>query len=551
MDRKKLRLLLIDDSEADAERLLRKLSTGGFDPVSIRVENAQALSRAMLYGSWDLAVCDYSMPNFNGAEALRQVKTQDPQLPFMFVSGTLPADLARKLKEEGAAGVLSKDNLDSFLPAVEMILRAKKGAPPQAPPKDSVEALKQDRSRMVVQMSALEQTVVDLKSKLDRATKTTAEIAPQKGDRLGKPKVLLVDYRPENLSALEAIISGLGAAPVRAASGPEALQRLLEEDYALILMDVLMPEMDGFETATLVHRRKRSRETPIVFLTAHGDDPALILRGYKAGAVDYLPKPIVPEILQAKVAIFLDLHEKTELLRRQALNLASLNAELEAFSGSVSHDLKAPLRAMRSWTQIVLEECSGKVLDEEGQAKLKRVLEAGDRMDGLIGSLLAYAKVSRAEITLAPLDLTSLVREALDGLKPELESRGAELQVAEPLGGVMGHRTSLVQAVTNLVSNANKFTEPGVPPRVAIRSEVIGGRRRLWVEDKGIGIERADRERIFRPFERLHGQKDYAGHGIGLAIVQRAVERLGGSVGVESEPGKGSRFWIDLPSAEC
>src|SRR5437868_5182994 len=142
MDRKKLRLLLIDDSEADAERLLRKLASGGFDPVSIRVENAQALSRAMLYGSWDLAVCDYSMPNFNGAEALHQVKAQDPQLPFMFVSGTLPADLARKLKEEGAAGVLSKDNLDSFLPAVEMILRAKKRALPQAPPGDSGEAHK-------------------------------------------------------------------------------------------------------------------------------------------------------------------------------------------------------------------------------------------------------------------------------------------------------------------------------------------------------------------------------------------------------------------------
>src|SRR5438045_4717970 len=150
MDRKRLRLLLIDDSELDAERLLRKLASNGYDPVSIRVENAQALSRAMLYGSWDLAVCDYSMPTFNGAEALHQVKSQDPQLPFMFVSGTLPADLARKLKEEGAAGVLSKDNLDSFLPAVEKILHAKGGAPPQAPPRESVESLKQDRASMLV-----------------------------------------------------------------------------------------------------------------------------------------------------------------------------------------------------------------------------------------------------------------------------------------------------------------------------------------------------------------------------------------------------------------
>jgi signal transduction histidine kinase len=314
-------------------------------------------------------------------------------------------------------------------------------------------------------------------------------------------------------------------------------------------MDVLMPDMDGIETATLVHRRRRSRSTPIVFLTAHGDDPASILRGYKAGAVDYLQKPIVPEILRAKVAIFLELYQKTELLRRQATSLASLNAELEAFSGSVSHDLKAPLRAMRAWTQIVLEECSGKVLDEEGQTKLKRVLEAGDRMDGLIGSLLNYAKISRADITIERLDLASIVRDALDPLKVELEHRHAELRVEEPLGCVMGHRSSLCQAVNNLIANAVKFVRPGQVPVVVLRSELRHGRRRLWVEDNGIGIGESDRERIFRPFERLHGQREYAGHGIGLAIVQRAAERQGGTIGLDSEPGKGSRFWIELPAA--
>jgi signal transduction histidine kinase len=546
MDRKRLRLLLIDDSDADAERLLRTLSSGGYDPVSIRVENAQALSRAMLYGTWDLAVCDYSMPSFSGAEALRQVKAQNPQLPFMFVSGTLPAELARELKEQGAAGVLSKDNLDSFLPAVEMILKAKAGPLPLAA---SVDSLQRERQKLIVQTSVLEQTVADLRTRLDLAAKASAEPVPSPALPLPEPKILLVDDRAENLSALEALMGDLKATTVRASSGPEALERLLEEDYALILLDVLMPGMDGFETATLVHRRRRSRSTPIVFLTAHGVDPASILRGYKAGAVDYLQKPIVPEILRAKVAIFLELYQKTELLRRQAASLASLNAELEAFSGSVSHDLKAPLRAMRAWTQIVLEECSGKVLDGEGQAKLQRVLEAGDRMDGLIASLLSYAKISRAEITIERLDLTSVVRDALDPLKSELDHRHAELRVGEPLGCVMGHRSSLGQAVNNLVSNAIKFVRAGRPPLVVLRSELRRGRRRLWVEDNGIGIGEGDRERIFRPFERLHGQKEYAGHGIGLAIVQRAVERQGGTVGLESEPGKGSRFWIELPSA--
>jgi signal transduction histidine kinase len=548
MNRKRLRLLLIDDSEADTERLLRKLSTGGYDPVSVRVENAHALSRALLYGSWDLALCDYSMPGFSGADALKIVKAKDPKLPFIFVSGTIPTDMAQKLQAEGAAGVVSKDNLESFLPAVEMILSAKAPAParPAAAPS---EAAAQERTRLAEQVAALEKTVSDLKYKLDRAARMTPEPGMPAPRTVGLPRLLLVDDRPENLSALEALLEGCGATTVRATSGAEALKQLLQEDFALILMDVRMPEMDGFETAQLVHRRKRSRATPIVFLTANGDDPTSVLRGYESGAIDYLPKPVVPEILRAKVAIFLELYEKTELLRRQAENLISLNRELEAFSSTVSHDLKAPLRAVRSWSQVLLEDYSGKVLDGEGQDTLKRVLEAGDRMDGLIQSLLNYAKVSRADITIERLNLDLILAESLQAIRAELDGRGAEVKIERPLEFVAAHRVSLVQAVSNLLSNANKFTPAGVAPSVSVRSEMRGDRRRLWIEDNGIGIDPADCERIFRPFERLHGQHAYAGHGIGLAIVQRAIERVGGTVGVESQPGKGSRFWIELPSA--
>ena len=547
MNRKRLRLLLIDDSEADTERLLRKLSSGGYDPVSVRVENAHALSRALLYGSWDLALCDYSMPGFSGADALKIIKAKDPKLPFIFVSGTIPTDVAQKLQAEGAAGVVSKDNLESFLPAVEMILSAKSVTPPR--PMESVEALTQDRTKLTEQVAALEKTVADLKFKLERAARATPEPVGPTVRPAGLPRVLLVDDRAENLRALEALIEQCGAASVCASSGPEALKRLLEEDFALILMDVRMPEMDGFETAQMVHRRKRSRATPIVFLTAHGDDPSNVLRGYESGAVDYLPKPIVPEILRAKVAIFLELYEKSELLRRQAEHLTALNRELETFSSTVSHDLKAPLRAIRSWSQVLLEDYTGKVLDGEGQETLKRVLEAGDRMDGLIQSLLNYAKVSRADISIERLNLDQIVGEAMDAVKAELDHRGAEVRIEHPLEYVSAHHMSLVQAIFNLISNANKFTPSGTTPVVTVRSEARGKRRRLWIEDNGIGIDPADCERIFRPFERLHGQHAYAGHGIGLAIVQRAIERVGGTVGVESEPGKGSRFWIELPCA--
>jgi signal transduction histidine kinase len=547
MDRKRLRLLMIDDSEADTERLLRKLASGGYEPVSVRVENAHALSRALLYGTWDLALCDYSMPGFSGADALKLIKKKDPALPFIFVSGTIPADIARKLEAEGAAGVVSKDNLDSFLPAVEKILRAKSSLP--QPPRETAEMVPSEREKLAEQIATLERTVTELRFKLDRASRTAPETGGAPVQPTGAPRVLLVDDRSENLSALEALLEGCGAATVRAASGPEALRRLLEEDFALILMDVRMPEMDGFETAQMVHRRKRSRATPIVFLTAHGDDPASVLRGYESGAVDYLPKPIVPEILRAKVSIFLELYEKSELLRRQAEHLIALNRELEAFSSTVSHDLKAPLRAIRSWSQVMLEDYRGKTLDAEGQATLERILEAGNRMDGLIQSLLNYAKVSRADITVERVSLDEVVDEAVAALKAELDSRGAEVRIQGPLETAVAHRTSLVQAVCNLLSNANKFTPPSVQPVLVVRSEARGDRRRLWVEDNGIGIDPADLDRIFRPFERLHTQDAYAGHGIGLAIVQRVVERVGGSVGVESQPGQGSRFWIELPQA--
>jgi signal transduction histidine kinase len=507
MDRKRLRLLLIDDSEADAQRLLRELIQAGYDPEALRVENAQALSRALMNGSWDLAVCDYSMPSFSGADALRKVKEKDPKLPFLFVSGTLPVDLARKLQAEGAAGVLSKDNLDSFLPAIEMILHG-----------------------------------------IKPAAASPAPLEPRAVKSLPKPKILLVDDRVDNLTALDAIVSKCGAATVRATSGREALERLLEEDFALILMDVRMPDMDGFETARLIHRRSRSRATPIVFLTAAGDDAGSILRGYESGAVDYMPKPLVPEILMAKVHIFLELHAKSELLRRQADHLAALNHELETFSGSVSHDLKAPLRAIRAWSQVLLEDYRGKTLDAEAEETIKRIVESGRRMDVLIQSLLDYAKVSRAEITVEPVDLDEVVQEALVVMKPEVDARQGEVRVEGALGTVRAHRTSLVQAIVNLISNANKFTATDTPPRVVLRAEARGPRRRLWVQDNGIGIARDDQQRIFRPFERLHGQAEYLGNGIGLAIVQRAVERVGGSVGVESTLGKGSRFWIELPS---
>jgi signal transduction histidine kinase len=170
-------------------------------------------------------------------------------------------------------------------------------------------------------------------------------------------------------------------------------------------------------------------------------------------------------------------------------------------------------------------------------------------MDVLTRDLLVLARIGRTSLEVRPVDPAPLLREILAGMEEEIAARGAEVTVEEPLPSVLGDRRLVGQALENYLSNAVKFVAPGVSPKVRVRAERRGGRVRLWVEDNGIGVPPEYRERIFRLFERLHTAQEYPGTGVGLAIVQKAADRMGGGVGVESEPGKGSRFWIELPAA--
>jgi PAS domain S-box-containing protein len=237
-------------------------------------------------------------------------------------------------------------------------------------------------------------------------------------------------------------------------------------------------------------------------------------------------------------------------LARQVSELDAVNRELDAFSYSISHDLRAPLRAMQGFAEALLEDY-GTGLDETGQDYARRVVAASRQMDALIQDLLTYSRLARAEITFDPVSLEMIVDEACGPLEREIKDRGGEIVIERPLGRVMAHRAVLGQIVANLMTNAAKFTRPDTPPRVRVRCERVDDRVRLWVEDNGIGIAPEHRERIFRAFERLHGGQQYPGTGIGLAIVQKGAARLGGRAGVESDPGVGSRFWVELRSAEA
>jgi PAS domain S-box-containing protein len=253
---------------------------------------------------------------------------------------------------------------------------------------------------------------------------------------------------------------------------------------------------------------------------------------------------------QARLRVELARHA-TELEQRVAERTAALQAtndELDAFAYTVAHDLRAPLRAMRGFGEAVAEDYADR-LDATGRDYLQRITGAARRMDTLIEDLLAYSRLSRADLALRPVALGAVVSDVLADLKESLEERQAEVRVEEPLPEVIGHRATLAQAVANLVSNAVKYVAPGTRPRVRVWVEGRDGWVRLWVEDNGIGIAPEHQDRVFRVFERLHGSETYPGTGVGLAVVRKGLERMAGRSGVESELGRGSRFWIELRPA--
>lgn len=242
--------------------------------------------------------------------------------------------------------------------------------------------------------------------------------------------------------------------------------------------------------------------------------------------------------------------ELADRVAQRTAELVERNAELDAFAYTVSHDLRAPLRAMQGFSQALLEDY-GEGLDAEGRDYAERIVAAAGRLDGLIHDLLTYSRLTRAELARERVALAAVAAQVLHERSAEIEAAAAAVQIDGTLPDVTGHGGTLAHVLGNLVGNAVKFARAGVAPRVRLRAESRGGVVRLWVEDNGIGIEPEHLERIFRPFERLHGRESYAGTGIGLAIVAKGAERMGGSAGVESVPGEGSRFWLELPCVDA
>jgi two-component system sensor histidine kinase/response regulator len=380
--------------------------------------------------------------------------------------------------------------------------------------------------------------------------------------------ILLVDDQPANLVALEAMLQGLGQNLIKAESGREALKWLLTQDFAVILLDVKMPEMDGFETATLIRQRDKSRHTPILFLTAADNTQTQAVRGYAVGAVDYLVKPVVPEFVRSKVAVFVELAKKTELLRRQAqllaeseqaaLDLAETraelvrdlehkNRELESFSYAVSHDLRAPLRRIDNFSRAVLES-QGDRVDESGRRFLSRIREASQHMSQLIDDVLYLSRVTRADLREQDVDLSAIATLILTRLQESEPARTVDLKI-RPGVVVTGDGQLLRIALENLLENAWKFTGKQAESRIEFGVTQLSGEPTYFVRDNGAGFDMTYADRLFGPFQRLHPQDEFPGSGIGLATVQRIIHRHGGRVWAEGLVGQGATFQFTLGRA--
>src|SRR5512141_1026963 len=401
-------------------------------------------------------------------------------------------------------------------------------------------------------------------------------------------KLLLVDDRPENLLALEAIHEPLGQTLVSAHSGEEALKCVLQHDFACILLDVQMPVMNGFDTAQIIKSREKSRYIPIIFLSAINKEDSYVFKGYSMGAVDYVFKPFNPDVLRSKVAVFVDLYlkqqqiiEQAEMLaesqRRElelehraelyeaeaksAAKLAELNKQLKErqreleqamgvrnrFYASMSHELRTPINAVIGYSTLMIDNIYGP-LNEKQREGLQRTLRAARHLLELVNDVLDLSKIEAGKIELAmqPVNVPTLIDDLFVTVRPLADEHGTTLTFEhseEPMMVTTDPRR-LRQILLNLLSNAIKF---GLQKPIRVVSErTEAGGISVSVIDEGEGISDEDQARIFEEFVQVSPTQQL-GTGLGLPISRRLATLLDGSLQVRSEPGKGSTFTLILP----
>lgn len=359
--------------------------------------------------------------------------------------------------------------------------------------------------------------------------------------------ILIVDDTPINLRVIVESLEGQGYEIVVATRGEEALKRASYVQPDLILLDVMMPDLNGFEICRRLKAQPTTRDIPVIFMTslASVDDK---VTGFSVGAIDYVTKPLHVEEVRARVDTHLGLRAVQKELERRTEQLTIANEELEAFAYSVSHDLRAPLRAINGFAQILTDRC-GASLSPEGHECLRKVQVASRRMDVLIQDLLTYARTGRGSVREIPVCLLPLIQELECTFGERLVATKARFEVTQPLATPLGDPTLIQQILMNLLDNALKYRRADIAPQLKLSATATGEHVLIQLADNGIGMPAEYQDKIFQVFQRLHHEHEYPGTGIGLAIVAKAARAMGGEVTVESAPGQGSTFRVRLPAA--
>ncbi len=343
------------------------------------------------------------------------------------------------------------------------------------------------------------------------------------------------DYHPSRYARTK-ILRQAGFYVVEAATGKQALDLAAEHNPTLILLDVNLPDMNGFEVCKLIKKDPRTKDTPVLHISASSVQSYHQVHGLNSGADSYLVEPVDPGVLIATIKAFLRAREAEEALRRS-------NTELEWFAYRVAHDLSEPVRTVTAHTQLLEMELGGK-LDQNASQCLHFVVDAAERMRTFIDDLLRYAQVTRSDQPLAMVDSEALLTRIIASLGAAIAATDVRISY-DPLPPVVAD-TGLEYVFQNVVGNAIKYRREGIPAEIHVSAREDADSWLFSVRDNGIGIETRYQQDVFLIFRRLHGG-DIPGNGIGLALCQKIIQAQGGAIWVESEFGAGSTFYFTIP----
>ncbi len=488
-------ILVIDDNPTDRLLVKRELERQFSQLQITEISDYKLFGEALNRGKFNLVITDYQLRWTNGLDVLKTIKASYPECPIVMFTNTGNEEIAVEAMKSG---------LDDY------IIKS---------PKHYV--------RLGVAVRAV----------LDRVA--------------AWERVARLEHQ------LNSLLERLNVGVFRASSEG----KLLESNQAFLrlfdasnLADVQGIYRQQLFLQPLDSRESRSQNLEITFPLADGRVKWIRFTQYLYSAEgESTIEGLVEDITQLKQAE-LALREFNESLedrvRERTAELEEVNAQLESFTYSVSHDLRAPVRGILFFAEMLLKDKASE-LEATAQDYLYRINDAASLMNTLIENLLEYSRLSKANLPLKAVSLNLIVARSIAQLETQITQTQARITVVEPMPSVLAHPPTLLQVLANLLSNAIKFVQPGIEPQVRFYAETEEEYICLWVEDNGIGIPSEFHERIFGLFDRLHGQEVYSGTGIGLAIARKGVERMGGSIGLESTLGIGTRFWLKLRKCEC